>query len=216
MKKISLILLVVTLLSSFTLVACGNKNEETEKGNCIFCGKELSEESNVSDVLKNSLCEECFANTEVGTKIGQRLPSMELEAFDENGLTGEKIDLVTAGQGKVVVINFWGFYCSSCLEELPHFNKVASENTDDVVFYAIHYGSSIDKGMEYVKDNYKDSDMIFAKDTEKDEYYDLVTDVPYPAYPHTIVLNKDGIITYTGEGAIDETTLINEINKARG
>ena len=83
MKKISLILLVITLLSSFTLVACGNKNEETEKGNCIFCGKELSEESNVSDVLKNSLCEECFANTKM-LDISFDLESAEMSEDEKN------------------------------------------------------------------------------------------------------------------------------------
>lgn len=61
MKKISLILLVVTLLSSFTLVACGNKNEGVEKDKCFSCGKEIPEDT--------VLCEECLASASPSGKI---------------------------------------------------------------------------------------------------------------------------------------------------
>ena len=155
-----------------------------------------------------------FAKTEVGTEVGDKLPSMQLEVFDENGLTGEKIDPVTDGAGKVVVINFWGIYCEPCLQELPHFNKVASENKDDVVFYAIHYGSSVEKGMNHVKKHFSGSDMIFAKDTAADEYFDLVTDLN-PTYPHTIVLNEEGIITYTSGATLNEEDLVGIIANAK-
>ena len=162
-------------------------------------------------------------NTEVGTKIGQRLPSMELEAFDENGSTGIMVDPVKDNPGKVVVINFWGTWCPSCIEELPSFDDVATQVKDSVVVYAVHSVDGFSTAPQYVKDNYKDSDMIFLKDINGtddlpafDDFFKMVTGSKDRIYPWTIVIDANGIVTYTKYGTLDEATLISEINKARG
>ena len=152
---------------------------------------------------------------DAGTKVGNKLPSMEIQVFDENGLKTEYVD-PSKNEGKVVVINFWGIWCKPCLEELPHFNEVAADTYgNDVVFYAIHYDDSFQKGVEYVASNYSDSTMIFAKDTENSDYLRLVTGTKLPAYPHTIVLDKDGVITYTSGATLTKSQLLDLIKAAR-
>ncbi len=57
----------------------------------------------------------------IGDDVGDRCMPFGLERVDGSGKINIK-DL----QGKVVVINFWGYWCGPCKAELPHFNDVAS------------------------------------------------------------------------------------------
>ena len=161
----------------------------------------------------------------VGTKVGNRLPSASLQSFDENGLSAESID--PSKSGKVTVINFWGTWCQPCVKELPHFNDVATQYKDSVVFYAVHSDSGFDvvvnkeygTALEYVAKNYADSNMIFLRDTNSskptDNYFLTVTGEKLnPSYPWTIVINESGVITYSASGEMSAEALIAEIQKA--
>ncbi len=159
-------------------------------------------------------------NVTVGTSIGNKLPSASLEIFDENGPSGEFVDPVTGGNGKVTVINFWGTWCPPCVAELPHFGEVASEYKDSVVIYAVHSVDGFETAPQHVNDNHKDSALIFLKDTRPsddapvDDYFKLTTGKGFPMYPWTIVLDENGVITYSTYAAIEKDVLIAEIQKA--
>lgn len=166
-------------------------------------------------------------NVTVGTAIGNKLPSSSLQVFDENGLKDEFVDPATTGGGKVTVINFWGTWCPPCVAELPHFSEVASEYSDSVVIYAVHSVDNFDipinddygTAPEFVAKNHKDSDLIFLKDTRSsgaltDDYFKLTTGKGFALYPWTIVLDENGVITYTASGDIEKDVLIAEIEKA--
>ena len=151
---------------------------------------------------------------DVGNKVGNLCPSLELEVFDENGLSGTKVD--PAKSGKVTVINFWGTWCASCVAELPFFDSAATEYGDDVVIYAVHTVDDFNTASAYVNNNYKDSSIVFVKDEAgngADAYYKLLGGA-YGAYPFTIILDENGVITFKQLGSITENDLITEINKA--
>ncbi len=156
----------------------------------------------------------------IGTAIGNKLPSASLEIFDENGPSGEFVDPVVGGSGKVTVINFWGTWCPPCVAELPHFGEVASEYSDSVVIYAVHSVDGFETAPQHVNDNHKDSALIFLKDTRPsdnapvDDYFKLTTGKGFPMYPWTIVLDENGVITYSTYAAIEKDVLIAEIEKA--
>lgn len=155
---------------------------------------------------------------EIGTQIGQKLPSYFVETFDENGLSGECID--PSALGKVTVINFWGTWCPPCVGELPEFSEVATEYKDSVTIVAIHSVQNFKAGaVSHIKNNFSDSDIIFAADEDLgegniyfDECYETFGGNGY--YPYTIIIDENGVITYAKEGALSKAALISKIEAA--
>lgn len=169
---------------------------------------ESSSESDTETETETSSETETEAEKEytIGTGEGNKLPSYSVEIFDENGLTGEKID--PSSLGKVTVINFWGTWCPPCVAELPEFDKVASEYGEQITMIAIHSVNNFNQdAVSHVNENFSDSKIIFAKDENLgqgnvafDECYETFGGYGY--YPHTIVLTKDGVIVYSESGAL--------------
>ncbi len=147
----------------------------------------------------------------IGDDVGDRCPSFGLERVDGEGKINVK-DL----RGKVVVINFWGTWCGPCKSELPYFDQVAAEYKDDIVIIAVHSVSDRNTAPAYVQDHYPNSEMIFAYDVPLDEYTDMYFDAlgGTSYYPRTLILDKDGIITFTRDGGLEYEELKEEVEKA--
>lgn len=150
----------------------------------------------------------------VGNKVGNLCPSYELSLFDGNGIKETKFD--PSKTGKVTVINFWGKWCTSCVAELPYFDSAATEYSDDIVVVAVHTHDGFDDGIGYVESNYKSSDMVFVKDDPagNDEAYYKLLGGAYFSYPFTVILDENGVITFSQLGSVTEQQLIGEIEKA--
>lgn len=152
----------------------------------------------------------------VGTAVGNRLPSFEAQRFDGNGTMQEYIDPTSLG--KITVINFWGTWCPPCVGELPHFSEVAKEYKGEVCVVAIHsdYKFTVNS-VDLVRNDYSDSDIIFAKDKNTsgglDDLHSLCGGKG--SYPYTIIIDENGVITYKVVGAISKDKLISEIEKAK-
>ena len=128
----------------------------------------------------------------VGTQVGDILPDFET-------------DLIGGGQfhledyrGQAVVLNFWAVTCTPCIEELPYFEKVKEENPD-VEILAVHHRVGAKKADDFLADKGWDH-LDFAADSKEKGLYSLlgVSD----AMPTTIVLNKDGEITYFAQAPL--------------
>lgn len=205
--------LILALCAAMSLVAC-NDNQGTE------CTEHV-------DTNNDGVCDECGTeieagdeNTETpagptkGNKVGNICHTYDLSLlFDEGKVNVEQY------RGKVVVINFWGTWCGPCKSELPDFNKVASDFSDNVVVIAIHSSPSV--GV-YNPDQYDvtvklpDSKIIFAVDQamgSQDKYATLLGGSG--AYPYTVVLDKDGIITYKHTGMMSYDELAAAVNDAK-
>ena len=151
---------------------------------------------------------------ESGSEVGNSCPTNELELVDGSG----KIS-ISALRGKIVVINFWGTWCTPCVAELPHFDRLATEYKDKVTVLTVHssdsYGNMLPE--DFVNAYYPDSKMIFAKDTPSedtayvDDYYLTLGGVS--TYPMTVIVDADGTITFKREGSMTYEELIAEIDK---
>ncbi len=138
----------------------------------------------------------------VGNQVGDECPAYEIPLFDENGLTGTTFN-PAENDGKITIINFWGTWCGGCVKELPYFDRIATEYADAVTILAVHTVLDFDDtAADYVNEHYKDSLMLFGKDTANpdskylpDEYYTMLGGDG--AYPITLVLDEKGVIIAT-------------------
>ena len=168
-----------------------------------------SVDDGVSDGTDNS--GDTDNSPKLGNKVGNLCYSEMLALVDGTGNVS-----VESLRGKIVIINFWGTWCDPCMAELPYFDRVAGEYADTVSVLAIHtsYPGNVDPDV-YIEDKYPESNMIFAldraQDSGDDAYYSLLGGTG--AYPMTVILDTDGIITFVKAGAMHYEDLVREIEK---
>ena len=134
----------------------------------------------------------------VGSAVGNLCPAIDLEQVGGGTVNIENY------RGKVVVVNIWGTWCAPCKNELPDFERIASEY-NDVVIIAAHSNYGRENAEAYINANFPNSNTIFAYDTANDDYWAAIGGTRY--YPRTVVLDKNGVITYGGDGALSYEAL---------
>ena len=133
-----------------------------------------------------------------GNQVGDLCYGYDLTVVDGNGPTGETID--PSATGTVTVINFWGTWCTPCVKELPYFDQIATEYGDSVTVVAAH-GMATNTAPAYIASHYPDTKMVFAFDyipeggKIENGYYTTLGG-RNNAYPYTLVLDKDGVVTH--------------------
>ena len=139
------------------------------------------------------------ATAEPGCEVGDLCYGYDLQIVTPEGISDETID-PAAQTGKVTVINFWGVWCTPCVNELPYFDQIASEYADQVTVIAVHTDLLSANAPAYLAEHYPNSAIVFAKD------YAIDSDNPYAGgyysslggrdmYPYTVILDQNGIIS---------------------
>ena len=129
-------------------------------------------------------------NIPVGPEVGQRGPVFTAPLYG-----GGTFDLADT-RGKVTVINFWATWCTPCVNELPHFEKLAQTYPDDVAVIAVHSDLVTDDVDGYLA-NF-DYTIPFALD-------DSGVVAAYGGstmLPQTIVLDRGGVVAYNKVGSV--------------
>lgn len=156
-----------------------------------------------------------------GCEVGDACFGQELEIVDENGVSGDTFNPAEY-TGKVTVINFWGTWCTPCVQELPHFDAVASEYKNTVNVVAVHSTLLSQTAQGYIEQFYKDSDMIFVLDTKLDPSDKKSPDSYFSAlggtdsWPMTVVLDRNGVIVAHFVGSLTHDELVDAVEQALG
>ncbi len=127
---------------------------------------------------------------EKGTEIGDACYGADLLVVDENGISDKTINPIESG--KITIINFWGTWCTPCVNELPYFDQIATNYKDNVSVIAVHTNMIIDTAPEYIKSHYPESNITFASDIAEEGYYSLLGG--RGTYPYTVVIDENGVI----------------------
>ena len=113
--------------------------------------------------------------------------------------------------GKPVVINFWATWCGYCVREMPAFEKIAAEYSDQVVFMMIN----VTDGQQETKE--EALAFIEEKGYTFPVYYDtdLSATMAYGAYslPATGFITESGVFAGGQMGAMSEETLLNYVEQ---
>ena len=158
--------------------------------------------------------------------VGDTCPDFTLEqvyrtagSLDENGNLLEDFTL-SDYRGKVVVLNFWYTTCDPCKEELPDFAEIQADEkySDKIVTAVIHSASSHEASAKAVQNvidkalQASDWDLIFTHDTDEINVYGMLGGKQ--AFPMTVILDANGVITFTWENKINPVYLREKIDEA--
>lgn len=139
----------------------------------------------------------------IGTSVGYTFADVVLTGID--GSTINTADF----RGKIIVLNLWATWCGPCIYELPHFNEVASEYKDQVVIIAADIDGGYYNSKGYVEQNFPDTDILFAYDTDYNDAYYAAGGNLY--VPHTAIIDENGVIRYSDSGALSKSELVSLI-----
>ncbi len=131
---------------------------------------------------------------EVGVEVGNICYPMDVALFGDDGSLGDEVFNASKLSGdKVTVLNFWFTTCVPCKEELPDFDRVATEYKDKVDVIALHSNTArLHAVTDWIAENYPDSDMKFGHDAGDAFYNQLFANVG--TYPTTVILDENGVI----------------------
>ncbi len=154
--------------------------------------------------------------------VGDTAPNFSLKMYgnDEDGyysLLDENF-VMEDHLGEVVVVNFWATWCGPCVEELPEFAEVAEEY--DVTIVAIHGSIEVNNEPEIWipsnKPEWINSKLIFLQDEVNGSTAKTFTAYGgVSSYPITVIVGKDGKVTFTMQGKLKKDILKQEVEKAQ-
>lgn len=126
--------------------------------------------------------------TETGAEVGMRCPGFTVPLYE-----GGEFEFTP---GRVTVINFWATWCTPCVAELPHFERLASEHPEiDVI--AVHSSLTTEDVEKWIEKNH------FKLNFALDETGDVLASLGGgEMLPQTVIVGSDGKIVYNQIGSV--------------
>lgn len=137
-------------------------------------------------------------DTPVGKEIGMRCPDLTVQLYGAEGGTYT----LSEHSGKVRVLNFWATWCTPCVAELPHFERVQAEYGDRIEILAIHSDMITDDVQAFI--DAEGLVLTFAQDETGDVIKSLGGSTQLPM---TVVVDQQGKIVYNRVGSMNDETL---------
>ncbi len=150
--------------------------------------------------------EESTVGTETAESKKELQKAPDFTVLDKDGNSVSFLDLV----GKPIVLNFWASWCSPCKSEMPEFNQVYEDLSEDVTFIMINLTDgqreTVETATAFVEENAYSFPVYF--DTTQDAAYTY----GIRSIPTTIFIDADGNIVTGVQGTINEKLLLQYID----
>ena len=154
-----------------------------------------------------------YNNISIGANIGSLCFERDIETVKiEDGTLVADSTFNILNDSKVKIINFWGYWCTPCKGELIALNDVIKKYSDKVEFIAIHQGTTfltdddIEEAYDFIN---RHPEMVYTwgHDDQNDSYYQMLGG--RDSYPMSVIVDGDGIVRFTRQGALQEEELDN-------
>lgn len=146
---------------------------------------------------------------DTGNRVGESCYSMAIPLYHSEA----ESFAVANNRGRITVINFWGTWCSPCIQELPHFDRIAKEYAGTVTVLAIHSSYTPENVANYITETFSDYTLLFGQDGGTGDYYSQLGG--NGTYPLTLIIDEKGIIRYKHFGSITYEELKSAIEQKR-
>ncbi len=139
------------------------------------------------------------ANSADGEAFNLHDAAMDFKLVDGTTLNSSNFE------GKVTVVNYWATWCGPCVREIPAFNKISKEKSDEVQFVGI----SLDNKLNAVHQFFNRLQIEYPV-THGDLRLTELTG-PIRSIPTTLFFDREG--NYAGKvvGSISERRLLKKI-----
>ena len=140
--------------------------------------------------------------------VALEVPDIEISAYQgQDALGGETASLsAVLGQGKPIVLNFWAALCPPCRAEMPEFERVHEERSDEVVILGIDIGPQQFLGTrEEGEALLTELGVTYPAGTTFDDT--VVRGFEILGMPTTFFIATDGTVVRKWSGLLDEDKL---------
>ena len=114
-----------------------------------------------------------------------------LEVYDYEGLK----PFLTTETDKVYVVNFWATWCAPCVKELPHFEELNANYTDqnvEVLLVTLDFPKKYDSHvMPFIEKHGLKSKVIALNDMDSNTWIPEINPDWSGAIPATLIFNKE-------------------------
>ncbi len=126
-------------------------------------------------------------------KVGDKAPD-----FTTKDIDGAMIKLSSFKGKKVVLLNFWGIRCGSCIEEMPYLEAMYARFKDkDVAFLGVDTDGV---NGDIIRGALADLKLTVSYQLLLDEEFSITDIYTNFLVPLTIVIDRDGVIQYIHTG----------------
>ncbi|MCY3835145.1 MAG: TlpA disulfide reductase family protein [Anaerolineaceae bacterium] len=135
--------------------------------------------------------------------VGSKAPHFRLETFHHGSIDTETL------RGKVILVNFWGSWCTACHLEAEDLQRLWQRYRDeDVSFIGVAYLDTLHDASAYLKKYGIDYP------TGLDTIQQITRQFQINGAPETFLIDRSGIIRYFQAGPIDTRALTRAIERA--
>lgn len=125
---------------------------------------------------------EIKAKVKQATKLMKGQPAIDFEIKDTEGNTHKLSEF----KGKIIYLDFWATWCGPCVQESPHFEKLAKEfEGQDIVFIPISTDKNKEEWINFITAHKKELPQYNSLDTKLD------TDWAIHYIPRFVIIDKD-------------------------